>query len=189
MGKRTDSRDRTIAAAERLFRTRGVARTGLREVVAAAGTARGALGHHFPGGKEELIVAVLERNAGRIAGLLRAARDLDPPPVPADVVRAVVGVWREELRRTDFTLGCPLVATVVDDAVDHPDVRTAVTAALTSWEEPLATLLGGAGKPPAPGLALALLAAVEGAVVLARARRDLGALDEVERVFLGVLGC
>ncbi|WP_433336181.1 TetR/AcrR family transcriptional regulator [Spirillospora sp. CA-294931] len=187
MGKRTDSRDRTVAAAERLFRARGVAGTGLREVVDAAGTARGGLGHHFPGGKEELVTEVVQRTGARIAELLGALRDVRPPPAPADVVRAVVGLWREELRRTDYALGCPLAACVVDGAVEHPGVRAAVAAALDSWEEPLAVLLDGAPRTPGRGVAVALLCALEGAVVIARARRDLTPLDDVERVFADVV--
>ncbi|WP_370947034.1 TetR/AcrR family transcriptional regulator [Amycolatopsis sp. cg5] len=184
MGKRTDSRDRTVAAAEHLFRARGVTGTGLRDIVEAAGTARGALGHHFPGGKEELVLAVIDHNMSRTAGLLREAAQTQPRPSPSDVVRLLVGFWRDELLRTDYALGCPLVAMVVDDVVNHPQVRTAVATALSSLQDPLATLLSHDDTTPSPGLAMALLAGVEGAVVLSRAHRSVQPLDEVEQVFL-----
>jgi AcrR family transcriptional regulator len=56
-------REATIAAlvraARELFAARGYADVGTEEIVQAAGVTRGALYHHFPGGKEQLFQAVL----------------------------------------------------------------------------------------------------------------------------------
>ena len=56
-------RDATIAAlvgaARELFAQRGYAAVGTEEIVQAAGVTRGALYHHFRGGKEQLFQAVL----------------------------------------------------------------------------------------------------------------------------------
>jgi AcrR family transcriptional regulator len=53
------SRARTVRAAAGLSSERGVAGTGLRGVIAAAGTPRGSLSHHFPGGKDELVIEAM----------------------------------------------------------------------------------------------------------------------------------
>ncbi|HEY1511594.1 MAG TPA: TetR/AcrR family transcriptional regulator [Solirubrobacteraceae bacterium] len=48
-----------VRAARELFAARGYAGVGTEEIVQAAGVTRGALYHHFPGGKEQLFQAVL----------------------------------------------------------------------------------------------------------------------------------
>src|SRR3982074_931129 len=48
-----------MGAARALFAERGYAGVGTEEIVQAAGVTRGALYHHFRGGKEELFQAVL----------------------------------------------------------------------------------------------------------------------------------
>lgn len=56
----TDTRDRLLDIAERLFAERGLDAVSVRDIIGAAGANLGAINYHF-GTKEKLIVAVLER--------------------------------------------------------------------------------------------------------------------------------
>ena len=58
MPRRSDSKERMIAAARRLFREHGYFGTALSEVVSESSAPRGSLYFHFPGGKEELATEV-----------------------------------------------------------------------------------------------------------------------------------
>jgi AcrR family transcriptional regulator len=73
------TRTALVGAARRLFAERGYARVGTEEIVRAAGVTRGALYHHFAGGKTDLFHAVAEavemEIVQRIAGEMAGATD------------------------------------------------------------------------------------------------------------------
>jgi AcrR family transcriptional regulator len=69
-----------IAAARELFAERGYAAVGTEGIVQRAGVTRGALYHHFRGGKEELFRAVLvELSAELVQRLARVANRSEDP--------------------------------------------------------------------------------------------------------------
>jgi AcrR family transcriptional regulator len=69
-----------IAAARALFADRGYAGVGTEEIVKRAGVTRGALYHHFRGGKEELFRAVLVQiSAETMQRVLKAGASSEDP--------------------------------------------------------------------------------------------------------------
>jgi AcrR family transcriptional regulator len=165
-----------------LFRERGVGRTGLRDVVEHAGAPRGSLQYYFPGGKEQLLSEAMKWMAERAARPLHAALAADEPPTPRDVVHDLLDRFRELLTITEFRGGCPIVAGVADASWDSPAVTEAAREAFATWITPLqgALVRGGMPDERAARLALVVVSAAEGAVVLSRARQDFSALDAVQ---------
>ncbi|WP_439098549.1 LmrA/YxaF family transcription factor [Amycolatopsis vastitatis] len=153
----------------------------MRDVVAHAEAPRGSLQHYFPGGKDQLIAEAVawagDYAARRVA---RVAAKLEDP-TPGKLFEAMAAQWRDEFTTAGFDAGCPLVATVADTAATSDDLREAVGKAFDGWQRPVAATLEQLGVPPArsPSLAVLMLSALEGAIVLARAHRDVAPLDTV----------
>ena len=101
-----------------------------------------------------------------------------------EAIGAIVAPWRRLLVDHDFALGCPLAATVVD-AADNDELRVHANELLARWQASVADVYAKFGDPPivAEEQATVLLAAIEGALILARARRSTEPLDTVERYF------
>jgi AcrR family transcriptional regulator len=176
-------RARTVRSAALLFRERGVGGTGLRDVVDHAGAPRGSLQYYFPGGKRELLAEAMGWMAERAARPLRAAVESPTPPPPSAVVTGLLDRFRELLTLTEFRGGCPIVAGVADASWDSPAVADAARDAFDVWLVPLRQALqrGGLSQARADRVALLVVSAAEGAVVLSRARPDFSALDAVQQ--------
>lgn len=169
-----------IASAYELFRERGYSGTGFREINAHSGVARGAIYHHFPGGKAELAEAVIKRAGDEVGDALEEfARTADP----VSTVAAFVAGWEQHVRQHDFCAGCAITAVVSESQHDEPQLAHAAAQAFGRWQAILAASLRRAGVSPARARRLATLAvsAVEGAVTLSRAARSTRALQEVGR--------
>jgi len=78
-----------------------------------------------------------------------------------------------------FSAGCPLVAAAADTAATNEHLRTVLQRAFDGWLEPLSEGLAYLGVPPerSDGLANVMISALEGAIIMARIRRDLTQLD------------
>lgn len=75
----TESRERVLDAAERLFAKKGYAAVTLRDIAADIGIRHTSLYHHVPGGKEQLFIEVTERHLKRHhAGLNEAIAQAAP---------------------------------------------------------------------------------------------------------------
>ena len=172
-------RERMVRSAAQLIRRKGVSGTGMREIVAAADAPRGSLQHYFPGGKEELVSDALLWMGGVAARRIQRSVKALKRPTPSALLAAIVEDWRTDLTNEDFSAGCPLVAAAADVAATSEHLRHVLQRAFDGWLEPLAEGLVGLGVPQerSDGLALVIISALEGAIILARIRRDLAPFD------------
>jgi len=175
-------RERMVRSAALLFRERGVGGTGMRDVVEHAEAPRGSLQHYFPGGKEQLLVEAMAWMAERAARPLRDALAAPVPPSPREVVDGLLDRFREVMTLTGFRGGCPIVAGVADASWDSPAVTAGAREAFATWLAPLQEALERGGLPAdrAARMALLVVSAAEGALVICRARGDATALDAVQ---------
>jgi AcrR family transcriptional regulator len=172
-----------VFSAAQLIRRDGVGATGMREIAAHAGAPRGSLQHYFPGGKEQLVneaVAWAGRYAGRRVGRYLAGLE---QPTPSGLFSAMVQQWVDEYDAPEGPGGCPVAAATVDCVDAAGSTRAAAAAAFTTWREPVAEALTSMGVEPAKAEALAvlMLSAIEGDILLARAEQSPGPLHTVAR--------
>ncbi|GAA2447252.1 TetR/AcrR family transcriptional regulator [Streptomyces macrosporus] len=176
-------RERMVFSAAQLIRRNGVAATGLRDVAAHASAPRGSLRHYFPGGKEQLVNEAVEWAGRYAAGRVDRFLAELPEPSPSRLFAAMVRQWTDEYRTAGFAAGCPVAAATVDWADSTESTRAAVAEAFAGWTRPVARALTGMGVPAerAEPLATLMISALEGAILIARAERDVRALETVAR--------
>lgn len=185
MGRRTDTRERTLRAAARLLRARGYHGTGLNQVLAEGDLPKGSLYFHFPGGKEQLAAEAVAMAGAELRAWIESR--LESAPDAAAGVEAVVSGIADHLEATGYRVGCP-VGMVAHDSREHEAVRAACAAAFESWQGVLRDFLARHGVPGPDAVATALLAAIEGGQLLARTRCDTAPLRAVATTMGPLLG-
>jgi AcrR family transcriptional regulator len=175
-------RERMVVSAALLIRERGAHPTAIADVLEHSGAPRGSAYHYFPGGRTQLLCEAID-----YAGEYVAARIADAER-GVDALDVLVQNYREQLLRSDYRAGCPVVAVTVEAGdPDKPDSATPVieraAAAFTRWTDLIAQRLraDGVGAARAEELAMLMTTAIEGAIVVARASRDVTPLDLVHR--------
>ncbi|WP_349268866.1 TetR family transcriptional regulator [Mycolicibacterium parafortuitum] len=174
-------RERMVVSAALLIRERGAHPTAIADVLAHSGAPRGSAYHYFPGGRTQLLCEAVDYAAQFMAERLEGATSA------VEVLDELFDFYRNELRRTEFRAGCPVVAVAVEAGdPDKPEQTTPLieraAAAFERWRQIIARRLAGDGvaEPDAAALATLVLSSFEGAIVVARACRDVTPLDQVQ---------
>jgi AcrR family transcriptional regulator len=198
-----------LAAATEALRRGGVAGMSFTEVLGASGAARGAIYHHFPGGKAQLVAEAAGQHGTEVLGhLATLAGDS-----PAEVVRAFLAAVRPVVAASAAGRGCAIAAvalgtgpgsrdgqtsadmstdTSTDTSATEPAaLREVAAAAFDSWIGQLTATLTTAGAAPAEAaeLASALIALLEGAHVLCRAAGHLGPFEQAAGAIEALVRC
>jgi AcrR family transcriptional regulator len=163
---------RILDAASELFYRQGVRPTTLDQVAVASGTGKGQLYHYF-GGKDDLVLAVVERQVDRV---IEAQMPLLGELGSWEAIDGWIELVVESHAVSDDPFRCPLGALVAELATAHPAARAALAAGFERWSGHLADGLRtlqreGRLRADADGDALGggLLAAYQGGLVLAQA--------------------
>lgn len=168
----SDTRDRLVRSTSRLLRTQGYGATGLNQIMAAASAPKGSMYFHFPRGKVELAAAAVDLYAERSAEQMR--RQLAEHDTVRDAVTAIFDAYVDHLDRTEYVEGCAVASVALDAASAHDELADATRRAFNRWVGTLAEALEAEGRTPAEahGLATLVIAAIEGAVTMAKGLRS-----------------
>jgi TetR/AcrR family transcriptional repressor of nem operon len=174
------TRDRIVAAAADLMYRHGVAATSTPAVREAAAVSSSQIYHYFAD-KDDLTRAVIAHQTEAI--LSRQA----PMLAKLDSLEAL-DAWRDAVldaaRAQNGAGGCPLGSLSSELSDDNTWARDALASSFDQWGEAIRTGLaamvdvGALRREADPGsLAFALLAAVQGGLLLAQAQRTTDALE------------
>src|SRR5437899_1558177 len=181
------TRDRFLSATNESFRRRGYNGTSLKHVTTAAQAPTGSLYHFFPGGKDELAAEVITTSAAAYRELFEAIADAAASP--GDAVTDFFDGAALVLEETDFIDPCPIGTVAREVASTNEPLRAATERVFQSWIDAAATRLAaaGVGNEEAERLATAMIAALEGSFVLARAKGDADVLRDTGRIMRRVI--
>jgi TetR/AcrR family transcriptional repressor of nem operon len=175
-----DTRQRIVMTAMELFWEKGFQSTSIADILSRTQIHSGSLYHFFPG-KQDVLVAVLEAYRDGIEEwLLKPAWSGVDDPV--ERVFALLNGYRTQLVTTDCTYGCPIGNLALEISEPDPKIRELLAVNFANWTSAIERCLDAAGdRLPRDldrrRLAEFTLTVMEGAIMQARAYRDIESFD------------
>jgi len=176
----SETRDRILEVAARLFHERGFRATGVATILREAEVNSGSLYHFFPS-KEAVLTGVLQRHLDAVGStILEPAQNATDDPI--ERVFALLELYRRRLLLAGCTRGCPIGNLALEMADGKPRIRSLIEDNFSAWTRGVRSWLEAAGdRLPADvdrgELSRLVLAVMEGAVMQARAAGTLEPFD------------
>ena len=124
----SDVRRRMAQSALWLIAERGVHGMSIADVLERSGAPRGSVYYHFPGGKDEMVLAAMEYMATDARAPLEALKGSDA----AGVIRGYVNLWAlGVLTKSNFEAGCATAGLAT--SADSDEMKAAARKVFGAW--------------------------------------------------------
>jgi len=174
---RSSARARLLEATEDMLREAGMSGAGIKEIVARSAAPIGSLYHYFPGGKTQLVTESLRLHAEKVLRLME--HFFDGRKTAAAALRALFNAAAEGFERGGANKGCALGAVTLDLMPPDSEIREVCRQAFDHWISMIAAQLPFSDKRSQRSFAVMVVAALEGAFILARAEQSGGPFRDV----------
>ena len=180
MGFRSDTKEKLIGSAIDLFHARSYADVGVQELCEHAGVKKGSFYHFFPS-KRDLTLAVLEQECEAFRkGVWEKAFSSNQPPLKRiELFFEMIYEYQKSLKdNTGRMLGCPFGNLAIELSTQDEGIRVKINQIFKKnasfIEEAVLEAVKNGDLPPVPveETAQAVLAYLEGVLMLAKAKND-----------------
>jgi len=183
--KRDRTKERIIRTATRLIHTRGYKNTSLDDIFAESGVNKGSFYFHFSS-KDELVNAAIDHF---FSGVERRMVPLfDGPGTPLAKISAYFDGMAWLMERSGCTGGCLLGNLTLEVSDWHDTLRNHLAACFDRMKGLVSDVIAEGQRTgeirtdrPADDLATFVIALLEGALMLSRAKKDPGPLVTLSR--------
>ena len=173
------TRERILDEAVKLVLLKGIGATSMNDFLAAAGIKKGTLYYHFLG-KDELVMAVLQRAKTRFVASLEEALDA---PTPADSIRRFFDMALEVHRNQGFKGGCLFGNTCLEMSDVHQGYVDSVNDLFNTWTGRIEAVIRAGQQAgqfrtdlTAGSLAQVIVSSIEGGIMMSRLKKEEGPL-------------
>lgn len=161
-----DTKSLIIDIATKLFQEKGYMGVGLNEILKTCEISKGSLYHHFPNGKEELLIACLHSLKEAITKDIEEI--FDRHPITQEAVKAMIEILIDHFE-TDGTITSYTFSSIISEMASLSEpVRNASSDLYAKIQEIYSKKLraDGYSAESADAIALMMTASIEGGIML-----------------------
>ena len=182
-----DTKSLIIDTATNLFQQKGYKSVGLNEILKACKVTKGALYHHFPNGKEELLIACLQA--------LKEAITTDIEDMfrghlsTKDAIQSILDKLIHNLETEGTIIGYTFSSIVSEMATVSESVREACSSLYENIQNIICTKFVTEGflNESATDIALLMTASIEGAMMLCLTQKSTDPLKTIAKLLPNII--
>lgn len=179
MTAKTDSQEKIVKAASRLFQIKGYSATGLNEILRESGAPKGSLYYYFPNGKEELALAAIDLASRTMQEKVKTGLAMHRDPIQAisRVIEDMVSALKEDGKLQSMSLSMLALETGQTSEM----LRDACASSFEKMENLYKKKLieNGFSKQKASELGVVLQSMIEGAITISVTKKDTAPLEVI----------
>lgn len=181
MNNKTDSKEKMLMAAARLFQVKGYNATGLNEILKESDSPKGSLYYYFPNGKEELALEAIRLASKAIQNRLKSALDNHSDAIEA--IQCVISNMIEDLKNDgklqDISISLIALETYLSSEILREACKESFIVLQNIYAEKLSE--NGLPKETAHELGIFIQVMIEGAITAAVTEKNPEVLLTVSR--------
>lgn len=158
-----------IIAASDLLQVKGYFGTGITEVLNRAEVPKGSLYHHFPKGKDELVVEALWHGTYVMLGRFKGVMKGNPTGLLG--LSAIVDLLANDLLKSNYSRGCWVATVSLEVGQEQPEIQQACQNIYHYWMRSIEDYLVYKKEVNAAEKARFFLTLIEGGFILAKSSR------------------
>lgn len=172
MKGKSETRDKILLTASRLFLRQGYHATGLSQIIKESGSPKGSLYYYFPNGKEELAIEAVKLTSDFVQQYIN--EHLDEIDDPVESLQAFI--YRIAQGTIDLKEVIPYTVSLLslETSLISEPIRENCKAAFEAWEKGFSAKLvkSGFDKKKADELGIIIQVMMEGALISALTKND-----------------
>lgn len=186
MNSKTNSKEKILRAASKLFQVKGYNATGLNEILKESGAPKGSLYYYFPNGKEELALAAIKLSSESINNRLKITLDEHKDPIEA--IQCLIKNIIQDLEKGNKLLDMSISLIALETYLSSEQLRKTCCEAFACLQKIYTEKLikSGISRNAAKELGKFIQISVEGAIAVSVTENDSSALLTISKQ-IGIL--
>lgn len=164
------TKEKLIDVTSKLIREKGIAATGIAELVELSEITKGSIYHHFPGGKDELIISSLHNFKNLMSAAFKESMK-GKSTVKSGLV-AILDYYIASLEKSNFKRGCPIAIIAIESSGNNKSINNACKEVMNYWIENLTSYFKYKGSNAGKHEATEFITRLEGALIMSQIYND-----------------
>ena len=167
-----------IVAASELLQVKGYFGTGITEVLKQAGVPKGSMYHHFPNGKDQLVVESLWYSTYEMLGSFKGVMKGKPNGLLG--LCGIIDLLSKDLVESGYSRACWIATVNLEVGGDQPEIQQACQNIYHYWLKSLEDYLIYKKEDNPKEKARFFLTLLEGGFILAKASKDVAYMNKIK---------